>query len=137
MDIPDKVVAGVTDVLEERAIGAGTVTRDGLKSHLNEVLRESGLTETVETLAGLVSSSQGARLPRAGEGEEVHCGLADSACMTRFRPLSGFPASGRWRGAGACICSLPLGWPAEQSEAGLHFSPRRPPDSLDFLPLWK
>lgn len=86
-DIPDKVVEGVTGVLEERAIGAGTVTRDGLKAHLNEVLRESGLTATVATLAGLVSGSQGARLPRAGEGGEVHCCLSEWACMTH--PLTG------------------------------------------------
>lgn len=45
-----KVVGGVTQVLEDRAIGAGTVTRDGLRNMLNEVLNKAGLFEAVERM---------------------------------------------------------------------------------------
>lgn len=38
--VPSKVVTGVIEVLEERAIGAGTVTYDGLKQMLTEVMDE-------------------------------------------------------------------------------------------------
>lgn len=38
--LADRVVAGVTQVLEERAIGAGVVTYDGLKEMLSNVLDE-------------------------------------------------------------------------------------------------
>jgi len=56
--LPGSVVAGVIQVLEERAIGAGTVTRDGLKDHLNDVLKDSGLLATVDRLVGLCSEGR-------------------------------------------------------------------------------
>jgi hypothetical protein len=49
--VPDDV-KGVTDVLEERAIGAGTVTTHGLnkmiKTVMGDVLGESGVPEVLE-----------------------------------------------------------------------------------------
>jgi hypothetical protein len=49
--VPDNV-KGVTDVLEEQAIGAGTVTTHGLynmiKTVMGDVLGESGVPEVLE-----------------------------------------------------------------------------------------
>lgn len=39
------VIDGVVQVLEDRAIGAGTVTRDGLRDLLRSVLRDEGIIE--------------------------------------------------------------------------------------------
>jgi hypothetical protein len=59
-----KMVDGVIEVLEERAIGAGTVTRNGLESMLTSVLDKAGLFQAVEMIrkrdasdAQMVSSS--------------------------------------------------------------------------------
>ena len=58
--VPD-VVSGVTGVLEERAIGAGTVTRDGLSEMLTEVFESSSLydslTKVLQAQSGCVNTS--------------------------------------------------------------------------------
>ena len=45
-----KMVDGVLEVLEERPIGAGTVTRNGLESMLTSVLDKAGLFQAVEMI---------------------------------------------------------------------------------------
>ena len=44
-----KIVQGVTAVLEEKAVGLGTVTTNGLKEMLAQVLRETGVEELVQS----------------------------------------------------------------------------------------
>ena len=44
-----KIIQGVTDVLEQKAVGLGTVTTHGLKEMLERVLRESGVEELVQS----------------------------------------------------------------------------------------
>ena len=62
--VSDRVVQGVIEVLEERAIGAGTVTRDGLHDMIGECLSEFGLTTLVAELRsqrvdnGLVTNNE-------------------------------------------------------------------------------
>ena len=48
--LPDIVTGRVVDVLEERAIGAGTVTRDGLRELLQSALEEAGLPRAIHRL---------------------------------------------------------------------------------------
>jgi hypothetical protein len=48
--IVPRVVNGVETVLEERAIGAGTVTRDGLEVLLKKSLQDTGIFEIVDHL---------------------------------------------------------------------------------------
>ena len=105
--IPATVVTGLTVVLEERAIGAGTVTRDGLKEQLNDVLQESGLTATVDKLVSLCSTSQGRQLsqevapfppaPEQEEGAEASHGCTPflwGGRLARVREDFTFPKGG-------------------------------------------
>ena len=46
----DGTVAGVAQILEERAIGAGTVTRDGLQTMITTCLRDAGVMNILERL---------------------------------------------------------------------------------------
>ena len=47
-----QVIEGVTQVLEDRAIGAGTVTRDGLHDMLKDILSQAGVYDAVKALRG-------------------------------------------------------------------------------------
>jgi hypothetical protein len=86
--LPGSVVAGVIQVLEERAIGAGTVTRDGLKDHLNDVLKDSGLLATVDRLVGLCSEGRPNPNPVEGRNEnDAEAGNAGDGDGHGFRPF--------------------------------------------------
>jgi hypothetical protein len=49
-NLQSSIVDGITNVLEERAIGAGTVTRDGLQEMLHDLLVQTGVTTLKEDL---------------------------------------------------------------------------------------
>ncbi len=51
--IPPEVVNGVIRELEQRAIGAGTVTRDGLERLLNQCLERAGIPSLIEEMRAM------------------------------------------------------------------------------------
>lgn len=56
-NVPDAVVKGVVVELEKRAIGASTVTTDGLKEMLQLTLKEAGLLDVFNKLKSLEENS--------------------------------------------------------------------------------
>ena len=48
--MPTQVAKEIEKILEERAIGAGTVTRDGLSDLLKNILKDSGLNRLIENM---------------------------------------------------------------------------------------
>jgi hypothetical protein len=72
-NIPSTVVEGVMAELESRAIGAGTVTRSGLKDLLNDCLSEAGVFDLVNKL------STGIQLQSAVAENELITASADNA----------------------------------------------------------
>ena len=58
----------MVEVLEERAIGAGTVTRQGLEGMLSGILDKAGITSAVEQLTAMYQSG-GQQPARQGEPE--------------------------------------------------------------------
>jgi hypothetical protein len=57
-DLPQKINSGLIEILEERAIGAGAVTRDGLLELLNIALRDAGVIRLVERMENPSDSSE-------------------------------------------------------------------------------
>ena len=50
MSVPDIVSNRIITILEERAIGAGTVTRDGLRATLQQAIEDSGILRLVRRM---------------------------------------------------------------------------------------
>jgi hypothetical protein len=51
--IVPRIVGGVTTVLEEKAVGFGTITRDGLEVMLKGVLEDTGVLDLVRRGGGV------------------------------------------------------------------------------------
>ena len=59
-DLPSNICANINTLLEEKAVGYGTVTTGGLESTLTAVLRETGLLDLVANnhIIGTTASSE-------------------------------------------------------------------------------
>lgn len=58
-----KIIGGVSQVLEDKGIEAGTVTRDGLKEMLHKVLDDAGVFAARDDIRAIVPAAQHPQLP--------------------------------------------------------------------------